>query len=333
MKHPVFLGIDIGGTKTAVAIADNDGTLHASGRIRTIHGEDPETYIGRIRNLAEELLAEIDLPLSKIHSIGISAPGPLRVDTGMMLKPPNNPGWENIPITRLILDAFEKDTHLNNDANAGVLAEYHFGQHRNCRNMVYLTCSTGIGSGIIADGTLVQGTTDMGGEIGHMVLDPDGPACPCGLRGCLELYCGGLSVARRVQEDIRAGLGSPRLLELADGCVEDINFIIIEKAIREEDAYALQVWDRYIEHLAHAIGTLIMTLNPERIFLGTIGLHMADLLLDALRERVKRYAWSWNSEACIISPTSLDKTMGELSAIAVARNAWDESPQPATEMR
>ena len=313
-----LLGIDIGGTKTSVCIGDEKGRIVASRRMPTRTPEGPESGIRRTIELANSLLSENRLTLKDIEAVGISAPGPVSVPRGLMLAPPNMAGWVNVPVVRMFQDAFHRPVFMNNDANACALAEYLFGSCRGTQNLVYLTMSTGLGAGFIANGKLVQGVTDTGGEIGHHVLDINGPPCPCGQRGCLELYCGGLNVANRLREQIVTRRIRTAILDLAGGDPANIDFKTFVEAVKQDDPFAVQAWHDYIERLAQGVGTVIMFMNPEVILMGTIAIHAGEQLLGSLRAALPRYAWKPGVEACRILPSALGPAIGDLSALAVA---------------
>ncbi len=313
-----LLGIDIGGTKSAVCIGTMEGNIIASRRIPTNTPEGWERGIQRVIALTSDVLADARLALSDISAVGISAPGPVSLREQLMLEPPNMKGWENVPLVRLFGEALRRPTFMNNDANACAMAEYLYGSCKGTANLVYLTMSTGLGAGFVVDGRVAQGASDLAGEIGHHVLDIHGPPCPCGLRGCLELYCGGLNVASRLRERIARENIRTAILDLSGGDPARIDFKVFTEAVRQNDAFALQAWAEYIERLAQGVGTVIMFMNPEVILMGTIAIHAGDLLLKPLQEALPRFTWKQSLAACRILPSALGERIGDLSAIAVA---------------
>lgn len=318
--NSLILGIDLGGTKTGVCAGRADGTLLARRRMPTQTGDGPDAWLPRVKALALEVLAEAGATPSDVVRIGISAPGPLNIADRILDAPPNMQGWERVPLLDMIEGALGRPAVMNNDANACALAEYYYGSHKGVGDLVYLTHSTGIGGGILTGGTLVQGVCDYGGEVGHMVLDAGGPPCPCGMRGCFELYCGGKNVADRLRDEIARTGAKTRVLDHAQGDPAAISFECLTAAVREGDALALRYWDEHLERLAQGVGTIIMMVNPRVVLLGTITIHNPDLVLPGLRERLTRYCWKRAREACEIAPSALSGTIGDLSAIAVARH-------------
>src|SRR5712671_2034415 len=186
----MLAGIDLGGTQVRVALARSDGNLITSVKTKTPLLKTPQ-------GLVDWAAAEIDRPRGnqKVTSIAIGAPGPIDLKRGILVNPPNLP-WRNVPLASMLSRATGAKVHLANDADMAGLGEFHRGAGRGTRNMVYSTWSTGVGGGLIIDGKLHRGAHGTAGEIGHMIIDPDGPLDNCGQRGCLEAMAGGASLAR-----------------------------------------------------------------------------------------------------------------------------------------
>jgi len=311
-----LIGIDIGGTKTCVCIGNHLGEIRTSKRIMTqpLHGS--ANGLKAIARLAQELLEEQGMDLRQIGAVGISSPGPICSKEGKMLKPPNLPGWENAELMKFFKEAFHKPAMMNNDANAAALAEYQFGSSKGSENLIYLTCSTGMGAGAIVNGHLVQGASDTAAEVGHFVLDIHGPSCFCGQKGCFEAYCGGAALAKKMREEIeRDGIET----EIRKG--QEIDAISLIAAVRKKDPYALRVWDEFTLRFAQGIGTILMNFNPEVLVLGTIAVASGPLLLDPLKKLLPRFAWKENIHACRIETSSLAGKLSELSGLALAKQA------------
>lgn len=311
-----LLGIDIGGTKTAVCVGHANGEILYSKRIPTT-SESVEAYRHQLIELCHHVVEKANLRPEDLDGIGISAPGPLDCKRGVLIAPPNNPGWKDVPIQAMVQKSFKAQVFVNNDANACALAELLFGAYRGVRSLVYLTFSTGMGGGIIVNGQLIQGVTDTGGEVGHHVLDPEGPLCGCGQRGCWEAYVGGRNVAEQLKAKIKAGNISTSIVNKAGG-IDKINLQAFEAAAREGDRFALAEWDIFTDRVAQGVGNLIMILNPEVIIMGTIGIHAGDFVMGPILDKLPKYAWEWPRRACKVVPSSLGGKIGELSALAVA---------------
>ncbi len=286
----LLAGIDIGGTK-AVAVLARGGQVieevRLEGWTRGVWKDDLAT----LAEALESLLEKAGVPPSGLSALGVSAAGPLDPQEGVVLNPPNLPGWERVPVRRFLSSRFVVPVRLENDANAAALAEWRYGAGRGARNFAYLTMSTGVGAGLILDEKLYSGTRFQAGEVGHMPVVPNGLECVCGLRGCLEAYTGGAALARRLRADAECG-ACPTLLELAGGRTAAITPRTWVEAIRGGDRYALQVLEEYIDPLATGLAIIVMAFDVERIILGTIVQQNPDLFLAPLRERLLARVWS-----------------------------------------
>jgi glucokinase len=309
-----LLGIDIGGTKTAVCIGTESGKILADRRFPTNPNSAQDT-MAQAAQVAADLISESGLRTEQIEAIGISAPSPLCSKNRLLMKTANLPGWETFAAGDFLEAKFKRPVFLQNDANGAGLAEFWFG---NCKgkDLIYLTMSTGIGAGIIANGQVIAGLNDQAGEVGHMVLDINGPRCGCGQTGCWEAYCGGKNFADQVRADIAQGVQTAILKE-AGGDPAKIGMQEVRAAIRSGDKYACQKWDIFIEKMAHAVGILLMSINPEAIVMGTLAIHGGDLFIPQMKKLLPKYAWQSSIDICRIEASVL-KNIGELAALAVA---------------
>ena len=187
----MLAGIDLGGTQVRVALARSDGQLITSIKTKT-------ATLPTAQSMVDWAATEIDRHRGreKVRSITIAAPGPIDLKRGVLVNPPNLP-WQNVPLAAMMSRATGARVHLANDADMAGLGEFHHGAGRGVRNMVYITWSTGVGGGLIVDGKLHRGAHGTAGEIGHMVIDPNGPLDNCGQRGCLEAFVSGTALARQ----------------------------------------------------------------------------------------------------------------------------------------
>lgn len=311
-------GIDIGGTKISVCLGNDQGKVYHSNRIATQPLGGAKKGLPAIAALLRQLSEETKMDFA---AIGISSPGPISSKEGKMLKPPNLPGWENAELVHFFREEFKKPVAMNNDANAAALAEYQFGSSKGVANLVYLTCSTGMGGGAIANGRLIQGVSDTAAEVGHFVLDVNGPHCPCGQRGCFEAFCGGAALAKKMKEEIQKEKIITQILQEAEGKIDRIDAGCLIAAVKKKDPYALKVWDEFILRLAQGIGTVLMNFNPEAVILGTIAIHSGPLLLNPLQKLLPRFAWKENRNSCRIEISSLGDQISELSGLALAKLA------------
>jgi len=314
-----LLGIDIGGTKLALCIGDQAGTPIAHSRrpiaLSGSWATDLERLVEDARRLWEQTTgASRSRPLA----VGVSVPGPTDPERRVLLNPPNLPGWKQVPIARVLSEAFDVEVKLENDANAAALAEWHFGAGRGTQNLAYLTMSTGIGAGLILNGRLVRGAFGAAGEIGHAPIEHPGIACACGLFGCLEAYCGGNAWQARLREqtpessDVLARAGQRSAIR-PEHLVE---------AARAGDSYALEEFSRWLDYLSRGLTQLVMTLEPERIVLGTIAVAAGEELCFApLRDRLASALWPHQGDRVAIIPAALGDELPLRAGLAVALGA------------
>jgi glucokinase len=311
------LGIDIGGSKVALALADRAGRLLACRRRPLAPSgsweRDLEILVGDARAVLAEGRAA-GAP-ARIASVGVSAPGPLDPERGSIGAPPNLPGWRSVPIARFLGERLEAPVVLENDANAAALAEWRFGTGPRVASLVYLTLSTGVGAGVIAGGRLLRGAACSAGELGHAPVEWGGLPCACGLRGCLEAYVGGAAWTRRLRAIAPEG---SRALALAGGR-EAVAPEHVVAAAREGDPFARAELARYVEYTARALVGLCFTLAPERIVLGTIASAAGEeLCLAPLRARVRAALWPVLAREVEIVASSLGDELPFRAGVAVA---------------
>ena len=285
-------GIDIGGTKVAVAVAGDDGKLLRYERFPT---ESPDRTIPRI----VDALGRLDPGPEPV--IGIACGGPLDAQAGLILAPPNLPGWDRIPINALVEQRFGGRAFLMNDANAGTLAEWRFGAGVGCRHLVALTMGTGMGSGIICDGRLYEGANGNAGEIGHIRLTAEGPI-GYGKAGSVEGWCSGGGIARQL-----AALGSRWT------GAKDLN-----EAAAAGDETARRIFADIGTKLGRTIAIIIDLLNPEVVVLGPVYRRCQPWIEPAMRAELEREALPASLAACRVVPSPLGERSAEYQAIAVA---------------
>lgn len=315
------LGFDIGGTKIAVCLGTSDGKILGSRRI-TSKGKSPDEILPQLVTIGKELLKEASISPKGLRAIGIGAPGPMDILKGT-IAPTNMKSWVNVPVRDFLADAFGVPTYFDNDANAGALAEWIFGAGKGSKDMIYLTMSTGIGGGIIAKGHLVQGKSYIAGEVGHIVIDVNGPLCNCGMKGCYEAFCGGQAIAQRMQRELAGQLDHP-IIKHAGGKIEDVDMRALLGALKENNEYAVKLWKEVTLRNAQAFGIFLNTLSPEYIVLGTIARAFGDLFMKPVLEQLPNFCWKEMLDACTIRTTALGEKMGEYSGICVALNCMYE---------
>ncbi len=316
VRERLLLGMDIGGSKTVVALGRATGELLAESRLDHWTSGSWKKDVETLVDHARVLLRGAKVPESDLHALGLSVPGPLNPVNGTVIQAPNLPGWKNVPLVEAMWKVLGVQVLLENDANAAALAEWRFGAGQGTRSMIYLTMSTGLGGGLILDGRLYRGAGFQAGEVGHIPIVPSGRLCACGLSGCLEAYAGGAALAARMREDLARGEATA-ILELAGGEPENISAQHWVEALRAGDVYALRLREEFLDHLAQGLAILISIFDPDAILLGTIVRENPDLFVGGLRERV--YARVWPSLRDVrIEPAHLGPRLPAYAALCVA---------------
>lgn len=323
MQKPVYLiGYDIGGTKIAIAIGDSTGKILGKERLDNIN-TDPAVILPRMAEITLDLIDRAGMKISDFTAFGISSPSPADIPNGIIIAPPNNPYWRNVHIKEYFQNALGIEGFFENDANCGILAEWFFGAGKGCKDVIYLTMSTGIGAGIVAGGHLVHGTGFLAGEVGHIVLEPNGFKCNCGLVGCYEAYCGGRALADRMKREL-ANAPESAVIQAAGGDLEKVDLVALEKAARQGDKYAVELWDDMCRRNAQAYGILLNIFNPEKLILGTIAWAAGDFFFDPVKKYLPNYAWKECVEKCELVSSELRRDFGYYAGIAGALNALYE---------
>ncbi len=312
----LFLGIDIGGTKTIVAIAKDDGTILVQERLHTPREQGPAKVLSVIEDALRSLINHQPSTINhSVSAVGIGCGGPLDRKRGIILTAPNLPGWENLDLCAYFRNAFDAPVYLDNDVNLMALAEAREGAGRGVDYMAYFNLGTGIGGGIVIDGKLYRGCGNAA-EFGHQIILPDGPTCTCGKHGCLESLCSGTSIARRAKEHL-ADQSDSLILKLA-GTIDKVTGHTVAQAAREGDELALQIWHDTGEYLGLGIANVVNLLNPRLVILGGGVMDTADLFLDTARQTVRDRAMTQLADDVTIVPGTLGDQAGILGALHLA---------------
>ena len=309
------LGIDIGGTNLVVGSVTEDGTRVAGLRTETTgatHGA--EAVIDRIVAMADAAIEATrqEDPGAEIVGAGIGSPRPLDTASGVVILPPTL-GWVNMPLRDRLGDRLGLPASLDNDANCALLGEWWQGAARGARHAVAFTLGTGIGGGIIVDGRLYHGASDVAGEIGHITIETNGRRCGCGNDGCLEAYASGPAIARRAVEAIEAGADSALRL-IAQGDLTRVTAQTVYEAAAAGDPLALEVVHDTARYLGTGVANLINILNPEVVVICGGVTRAGERLFTPLRREVARRAFRPAVQACRIVPGELPGTAGVVGA-------------------
>lgn len=304
-QSPALLGFDIGGTKCAVVLARVvDGAppqILQREMFLTVECNGATAVLNRLCDLALEMLEGQRIPTSEVLAAGVSCGGPLNSQLGIVQSPPNLPGWDDVPVTSIITGRLGIPSRLQNDANAGALAEWHWGAARGAQTAVFLTFGTGLGAGLIINGRLHAGQNDLAGELGHWRLAAQGPV-GFGKAGSFEGFC--------------SGGGLRQLAEQREASTTDVKALAV--AARGGDAVAREMFTLSGQKLGEGLALVVDLLNPEIIVLGSIFVRCEDLIRPAMETALRREALAVAVDHCRIVPAQLDEQIGDYAALAVA---------------
>lgn len=317
----LLCGIDIGGTKCALSIGNADG----KGNVEILYKEKFATLtpFETLEKFAEIL--ENQIKDKTVDAIGISCGGPLDSKRGVIMSPPNLPGWDNVEAVKFFEDRFGITTAIQNDANACAFAEYKFGAGRGYNNVIFLTFGTGLGAGLILDGRLYSGTNDNAGECGHIRLSDEGPV-GYGKAGSFEGFCSGGGIA---------GLGKMMAKKKLDNgeevafCktydeLDNITAKLIADKAYEGDEFAKSIYRESGRRLGQGLSILIDILNPEAIIIGSIFTRSRDLLWDECKKVIDREALSLAADVCKVLTSELGESIGDYAALSLALMASEQ---------
>ena len=308
-------GIDIGGTKCALSI----GKADSNGNVEILYKEkfatlSPYESLEKFAEILENQMTE-----NKIEAIGISCGGPLDSKKGVVMSPPNLPGWDNIEVVKFFKDRFGLPTVIQNDANACAFAEYKFGAGRGYNNVVFLTFGTGLGAGLILDGKLYSGTNDNAGECGHIRLSEDGPV-GFGKAGSFEGFCSGGGIAKlgKIMAKQKLDNGEEVSFCKTYDDLDNITAKLIADFAYEGDEFAKSIYAESGRKLGMGLSILIDILNPEAIIIGSIFTRSKDLLWDECKKVIDREALPMAAEACQVLKSGLGESIGDYAALSLA---------------
>jgi glucokinase len=302
-----YLTVDIGGTKTALAIGSDDAQIVDRTEFTT--GTPAQTL---------EKIVKIGQALISRHSpvaMGISCGGPLDSRAGLVLGPPNLPGWDHVPVVEKLKNALNLPAFLENDANAGALAEWTYGAGRGYDNVIFLTCGTGLGSGLILDGRLFRGKQDMAGEVGHIRMESDGPIGYY-KAGSLEGFASGSGLTQLARKKLQSS-HQPSSLDQFDPAA--VTAKEVGQAALAGDPFAQSLVRTTGEYLGRGLAILIDILNPECIVLGSMAVRLGDLLLEPVWQEVQKESLEPAWKNCRIVPAQLSNQIGDIAALCIAR--------------
>lgn len=316
-----LIGFDIGGTKCAVILGeqDNGSMPEIIDKVVFPTKRGPDATINELLSVMESIIHKHGLSLEDISGIGISCGGPLDSRKGVILSPPNLPGWDNIHIVEMIEKKFSIPTSIMNDANACALAEWKYGAGKGYDNVIFFTFGTGMGAGLILDGHLYSGTSDLAGEVGHIRLSEHGPS-GFGKQGSFEGWCSGGGIAQLGQTMARQRiqLGQQTMYCKSLQELDSVTARSISEAAYNGDETAIEVYRTVAEYLGRGLATIVDILNPQVIILGSIYGRSKGLIEREMMKKLQAEAIDSSFRHCSIVPAGLGENIGDIAALVLA---------------
>lgn len=319
-RQRYIVGVDLGGTKIMVGVLSEDGKQHLGMRSIATHAEQGsdvviDRIIGAIEGVILDTIAETDASRKDFVGIGMGAPGPLDRERGIVVVAPNL-GWRDLPLRDLVSGRLDLPVTLDNDANCATVGEWWQGAARGGRTVVGFTIGTGIGGGIIIDGSLFHGASDVAGEVGHTTIELNGRYCKCGNYGCLEAYASGPAIATRAREILVREESASTLPSMVGGQLDLITAQTVYDAAKLGDAVAEEIVRDTARYLGAGIASLLNILNPDTVVVAGGVTAAGETLFGPLRAEVRRRAFRPAVEAARIVPAELPGTAGVVGAVA-----------------
>lgn len=317
-----YLGFDIGGTKCATVLGAYEDDVMSIKDKKTFPTETEKGWQYSVNNMfmaAFDLLEKNAVKKEDLQSIGISCGGPLDSKKGVIMSPPNLPGWDNVHIADMCKEKFGVKAYLQNDANACAVAEWKFGAAKGTENAVFLTFGTGMGAGLILDGRLYEGTNGMAGEIGHIRMENNGPV-GYGKEGSFEGFCSGGGIAQMAKTMVLEALQKGEKTSFCESMdeLETVTAKTVAEAAKNGDELAVRIYERCGKYLGRGLSVLIDILNPEVIVIGSIYERSSELLKKTMQKAIEQEALSVSASVCKVVPAVLGDSIGDYAALAIA---------------
>lgn len=307
-----YLGIDVGGTDIKLGIVDETGKIHQQDKHPTEADRGPDHVLGKIAGHAQDLIKATQ----PVKAVGMACPGPLNGKEGIVYETPNLAGWHNVPARDILQKHLDLPVVLINDANAAAYGEWWVGAGREVDTMILFTLGTGVGGGIVIDDELYLGPDETAGELGHMIINFDGPECPCGNRGCIEAYAGAKAIRRELKKAIAEGVKTK--IEIPEGDEDDFGTLVVYEAAKEGDELAIRLFRDVGRYLGIAAATMINSLNPEMIAYGGALSNAEEFIFDELRKTALANSFQTPGERVKIVKATLGNDAGIIGAAAQA---------------
>lgn len=324
----LFLGLDLGGTNVKAGVVNDDGTVISSCNVPTDAMQGPDAGVEQIAEAGRSAVAEANITLDQIVAIGLATPGTMDIPAGMLLHPPNLPGWVNFPIRARVAALLQRPTVLQNDANAAAYGEYWAGSAKNVRSLLFYTLGTGLGGGVIVDDHIIEGEHSHGSELGHVILEmEDGRLCTSGQLGTAEAYVSATALLIRFHEALDNGTETTVRNRVDNG--EELTPLIIAEEAERGDHLSAELIMEMARYLGAAITSAVHVIDPAMVLLGgamTFGRNDTAVgreFLHRVHQEFRSRTFATLAEKITIDYASLGGDAGFIGAAGCARRAVD----------
>ena len=322
----IYVGCDLGGTNIKTGLVNIDGgQVLVSGSIPTLARQGSEAVLERMAEHISDLIRESGVDKAEIHGVGISAPGMIDMETNTTEFLPNlYGGWRGVPVGERMQSYLDLDISMLNDVRAITYGEWAFGAGHGVDSMVCIAIGTGVGGGLVVNNQLVLGIDGTAGELGHQTVDPNGPICGCGNRGCVEVFASGPAIAAEAARGVRQGWNT----KIADLIEHDLNQLtpeIVAKAAEMGDEFAIEVWNRAGTYLGIGVANILTSVGVKRVVIGGGVAKAGELLLEPVRREVRKRVFLMPVEKVDILQARLGTDAG-----IVGMAAWSAGKQGET---
>lgn len=322
-----YLGIDVGGTNVKAGVVDDDGVVLSSFSLTTNAVKGPDHGVQQIVRAARRAVELAHLEMKDITFTGLATPGTMDIPAGLLLNPPNLPGWVNFPVRDRVAAELGSPVILQNDANAAAYGEYWAGTAKQARSLLFYTLGTGLGGGVIVDDHIIEGEHSHGSELGHVILEmDDGRLCTSGQYGTAEAYVSATALLKRFRECLIAGEATSIRNRIADGT--ELSPLMIAEEAEQGDHLSLELIMEMARYLGAAITTAVHVIDPSMVLLGgamTFGretTRVGQEFLHRVRQEFRARTFATLADRVLIAYASLGSDAGFIGAAGCARRAW-----------
>ena len=324
----LFLGLDLGGTNVKAGVVDDNGAVISSCSVPTEAIQGPDAGVGQIAQAGREAVAAAKITMNQVVAIGLATPGTMDIPGGMLLDPPNLPGWTNYPIRDRVAAQLHRPTIRQTDANAAAYGEYWAGSAKNVRSLLFYTLGTGLGGGVIVDDHIIEGEHSHGSELGHVILEmDDGRLCTSGQYGTAEAYVSATALLKR----FRSALADNAETSVRDrlACGEELTPLLIAEEAEHGDHLSADLIMEMARYLGATITTAVHVIDPAMVLLGgamTFGRHDTAVgreFLHRVRQEFRTRTFATLAEKISIEYADLGGNAGFIGAAGCARRAVD----------